>query len=638
MNGRGWNVPQVVTLLAVILVALVGIGILHSNSRVMERLNSIEVQVNEVRSLRASAPFAAQGPAFAAPAAPEAVQVPTAATTASGVQREIVPFTRSRPVPPQGDVYVNGEPSEPGSLNYYASNEGLTSIITRYAIQRLIELDLDHPPGVIPGLAASWEVSSDHLTYTFHLRPGVRFSDGTPFTADDVLFSWEVIKDEKVKAHHIRSGLTEVESVERVDDLTIRVKYARPYWKGLLAFGYSIRPIPKAWYEKTIPEHAKKLGIEKHSVVPGQPGFAEVFNQMRDIPPGTGPYMFRADSWKTQESITLYPNPYSWWKQQWPWTYNLAAMQWRIIKDDVAKNEEFRRQAIDVFSCDHDNWADNLSKDPVIAKIADHYTYDHIGLAYSYVAWNCRRPPFDDPRVRRAMTMLTDRKTILERIERGEGTLATGISKRIYPEYSNDIEPWPFDIEAARKLLEEAGWRDTNGDGILDKDGKEFEFAFKYPTPRRFFVRVSALLRDACARIGIRAKDDPLEWSVFYQQYKDRNFDAVCLYASYADPWIDPFEEWHSSQDVPGGNNEPGWHNKEADELMVAMRSEFDDAKRAVMFHRFNRLFHEEQPMTLLVHGKVGVLLNKRFQGVQIRGSGLQPVDFWVKPGDVLHR
>ena len=200
-----------------------------------------------------------------------------------------------------------------------------------------------------------------------------------------------------------------------------------------------------------------------------------------------------------------------------------------VHKDDVAKNEEFRKQGVDVMTCDHDNWADNLSKDPVIAKIAVHHTYDHTGLGYSFIAWNCRKAPFDDARVRRAMTMLTDRKTILEQLERGQGTIAVCLSKRIYPEYSNDIEPWPFDIEAARKLLADAGWKDTNGDGILDRDGKDFEFEFKYPTPRRFYVRVGALLRDACKRVGIRMTEAPLEWSVFYQQFKDRQWEAVCL-------------------------------------------------------------------------------------------------------------
>ena len=637
MSNRGWSMPQVATVVAMLLVGLVGVGILHSNSRVMDRLNAIEDQVREIRALRISSQAA--GPALPPAAAePETHRAPTAATQARGVDQEIVPFTRPRPVPPQGDVYVQSEVGEPGSFNYYVTNESVTDRVTRLTQSRLIELDLDHPPRVIPGLALKWEMSDDRLHYTFHLRPGVQFSDGAAFSADDVLFSYAVAKDEKVKAQHISAGLTEVESVEKVDDLTVRVKYARPYWKGLYAFGYAMRPIPKAWYEANIPEYAKRLGLETCSVVPGQPGFAEVFNQMREIPPGTGPYMYRPGSWKTAESITLDQNPYSWWKRQWPWTYNLASLQWRFIKDDVARREEFRKQGIDVMTCDHDLWLDNFSKDTEIGRIARHYTYDHLALGYSFIGWNCRRPPFDDNRVRRAMTMLTDRRTILEQFERGEGTIATCVSKRIYSEYSNDIEPWPFDIEKAKALLAEAGWTDSNGDGILDRDGKDFSFEFKYPTPRRFYVRVAALLRDACQRIGIRMSEAPLDWSVFYEQYKQRAWDAVCLYNGPSDPWMDPFEDWHSSQDVPNGGNDPGWHNAEADALMEQMREEFDDAKRDAMFHRFNRIFHEEQPMTLLVHGRVGVLLSKRIQGVQIRGTGLQPVDFWVRPEDVLHR
>ncbi len=634
MNGRSaWSAPHYATLAVLGLLVLVGVAILHSNTRVMDRINSIETQVRELRGVPMAAPvgpsMASAGPAATLPSGPP------------GTGGKPMKHTEPRPVPPQGDFYIQAEVGEPSSLNYYASNEGITNTITSVALGRLLNIDLDAPPKVDPGLAESWEVSEDKKTYTFHLRPGVVFSDGSPFAADDVLFTYAVVKDEKVNAHHIRSGLTEVETVEKVDDLTVRVRYARLYWKGLYAVGFSLKILPKAWYEANLPLKAKELGIAKWSVVPGQEGFGEVFNQMRDIPPGTGAYMYRPGvSWKTAESITLFRNPRSWFKQKYPWCYNLDGVQWRFIKDDVAKNEEFRKQGVDVMVCDHDNWYDNLSKDPEIARIARHYSYDHIGLGYSFIAWNCRKPPFDDARVRRAMTMLTDRKTILDQIERGEGTIAVCPNKRVYPDYSNDIEPWPFDIEKARALLAEAGWKDSNGDGILDRDGKDLEFEYKYPTPRRFFVRVGALLRDACQRAGIRMREAPLEWSVFYQQFKDRNYDAVCLYGSFPDPWIDPFEEWHSSQDIPGGNNEAGWHNAEADRVMEAMREEFDDAKRAALFHRFNRLFHEDQPFTLLVHGQVGVLLNRRFQDVRevMRPTGNQFLDFWVKPEDVLHR
>jgi len=625
VSDRTWTPPHLLALGLLSLLVLLGAGILHSNSRVMDRLNAIEDEVKRLPTFQGQAPGLSGTPDSPAEPPEDPSLLPE--------------FLRPRPVPPQGDMYVQGETAEPHTMNYYVTNDALTDRMWRFTHTRLLEQNFDSPQNVIPGLATKWEVSPDKLTYTFQLRPGVRFSDGSPFGADDVLFSYAVVKDAAVKAEHIRAGLVDVVSVEKVDDLTVRVRYAKPYWKGLYTFGYTIRPIPRAWHEKEIPRYAKEHGIGKWSVVPGQPGFAEVFNELREIPPGTGTYLSRpGTSWKTAESLTLYPNPHSWWRRKYPWTYNLAGIQWRFIKDDVAKNEEFRRQGVDVFSCDHDNWFDNLSKDPVIEKIAVHYVYDHVGLGQSVIYWNNRRPPFDDRRVRRAMTMLTDRWAIRDQIERGQADIATCVTKRIYPDYSLDIEPWPFDIEAARGLLAEAGWKDSNGDGVLDRDGKDFEFEYKYPTPRRFYVRVAGFLRDACQRAGIRMREAPIEWSVFYQQFMEQKFDAACLYSAPADAWIDPYEDWHSSQDVPSGNNHPGWRNAEADRLMEEMRLEFDGAKRAALFHRFNRVFHEDQPVTLLVHGKVGVMLNRRFQSVKIRPSGLQPVDFWVKPEDVLHR
>ena len=636
MNGRGWSAPQVVNLVVVSLVGLIGLGILHSNSRVMRRIDAVEDQLREVQRTVSSRPAAVPAPAAggteAARSSPGSPVPGFVSPTAPGPGDV-------RPVPPQGDWYIQGEVGEPETLNYYCTSGSTTSQVTSYCLSRLIGMDIDRPPKVLPALAWKWEVSEDKLRYTFHLRPDVQFSDGHPFTADDVMFTYAVIQDQKVNAHHVRSGLTEVEKVEKVDDFTIRVKYARPYWKGLYAFAFSLRVIPRHWYEREIPRFAKERGIEEWSVEPGKEGFAEVFNQMRDVPPGTGAYMYRPGvSWKLGETITVFRNSFSWYKREWPWRYNLDALQWRFVKDTVAQHEEFRKEALDVLVVQQDAWEDNLSKDPVFGRIANHFVYDHTGLAFGIITWNNRRPPFDDARVRRAMTMLTDRETILAKFYRGKGRIATCITKPTYPEYSLDIQPWPFDIEGAKKLLAEAGYADTNGDGVLEKDGKDFDFEFRYPSGFGMYRQIAALLRDACTKAGIRMRESPLEWSVFLEQFLEQKFEAVILGQSFSDPWHDPFEEWHSSQDVPRGNNQPGWRNREADAIMEAMRVEFDDGKRAELFHRFNRIFHEEQPVTLLVHPLVGVVLNKRFQDVTIRPTGLQMIDFWVRPEDQRYR
>jgi peptide/nickel transport system substrate-binding protein len=143
---------------------------------------------------------------------------------------------------------------------------------------------------------------------------------------------------------------------------------------------------------------------------------------------------------------------------------------------------------------------------------------------------------------------------------------------------------------------------------------------------------------DACNKAGIRVEDSQAEWSTFIQDFDERRFDAAYLGYSWGDPWIDHYESYHSSQDVPLGGNAAGWHNDRVDELLVAMREEFDEDKRNKMFHEFNRLYYEDQPETLLIHPLVRVLLHKRIEDAKVRPTGLQWFDTWVKPENVLHK
>ena len=115
------------------------------------------------------------------------------------------PVSLAQKPKPQNDTYVSRRTSPPSSLNYYATNEGDASTVTKYVLGRLIEIDPDAPPAVLPGLATSWEVSDDKLTYTYHLRKGVLFADGRPFTAADVKFSFDVMRDPEVNAEHMLS-------------------------------------------------------------------------------------------------------------------------------------------------------------------------------------------------------------------------------------------------------------------------------------------------------------------------------------------------------------------------------------------------------------------------------------------------
>jgi peptide/nickel transport system substrate-binding protein len=332
--------------------------------------------------------------------------------------------------------------------------------------------------------------------------------------------------------------------------------------------------------------------------------------------------------------MTLHSSVGAWKRKLNPDYYRVARLKYRFIKDDPTRHAEFRRGKLDTLVVDHGAWEDQLKNDPTITEIANHYTYDHIGLLHSTLYFNCRRFPFDDVRLRLAIAHLVDRQRILREVERGQGTVGTCPTKPIYPEYSPEIPVRNLDVELTRKLLREAGWTDTDGDGLLDKEGRVLEFSFAVPAARTFFRTLTALLQESCQGVGIRVKSDIKDWQRFKDDLNKLNFQLLCLYDSASDPWIDPYETFHSSQAGERGQNRSGWSNPQADKLLEEMRREFDPAKRAELFHRLNRLFDEDLPMLLLIHGKVGVLQNKRIRGTKVRATGLQHFDAWIHPED----
>ncbi len=539
---------------------------------------------------------------------------------------------------PQNDWYVSRQHSPPSSLSYYTTNEGQTSILNRYILGRMMDIDPDDLSKVMPELATSWEVADDHLTYTYHLRKGVQFADGRPFTSADVKFAFDVMRDPAVEADHLRTEFEDVVSLETPDPHTVVVRYRKLYWAGLYGVGFSLRVLNKGWYEEQIPHFAAMHDIAEYSTEPGKPGFGKVFNEIRIPCPGTGPYYLADEKDANDEYVRLVQNPFWFGIQVHPTWYNFTEYREIYISDDIAAFESFRKGEFDVMVVDADRWDDNLSKDPTITSRANYFQYDHVGLGYSFIAWNCRRPPFDDARVRTAMTHLVNRQWIVDELERGRGQVAVLPFKPVYPIYDTSLKPHAYDLQRAKELLAEAGWTDSDGDGVLDRDGVRFEWELKIPSSRDFFVRVSGAIEDACNKVGIRMSRRPLEWATFIQDLDERRFDAVFLYNSFSSPWIDPYDSYHSSADRPRGGNTPGWRDAEVDALLKQMREEFDEQKRIALFHRFDRKYYDAQPETLLTHGLVCVLQDKRFEGVRVRPTGLRFFDFWVKSENVRHK
>lgn len=236
--------------------------------------------------------------------------------------------------------------------------------------------------------------------------------------------------------------------------------------------------------------------------------------------------------------------------------------------------------------------------------------------AYSYIGWNNDKPYFSDKRVRQAMTMLIDRDSYNKYVAYGLGIPTVGPFYIYGEQYNHDIERWPYDPIRAVELIEEAGWIDHDGDGIRDKDGVPFNFTFSVSAGSTSSKYMALMLKEDLRKVGIIVNIRQLEWSVYVENLRDRQFDVVSLL------WIgglesDPYQIWHSDNIGDRGSNYIGFRNAEADSLIETARFEMDKEKRNAMYFRLQEIFHEEQPYTFMFYQRDPGAYLKEFNGVK---------------------
>ena len=221
-------------------------------------------------------------------------------------------------------------------------------------------------------------------------------------------------------------------------------------------------------------------------------------------------------------------------------------------------------------------------------------------------------------------------KEILDKLLFGLGEIVTGPFYIFGKANDPGIQPWPYDPERARQLLKEAGWIDRDGDGILDRDGKKFSFTFTISSGSKFAERLVSILKEDFARAGIEMDINRYEWAVYLDKIQSRNFDATSLGWSDPDFQDDPYQIWHSSQ-IRGGSNYIGFSNKEADRIIEAARTEFNEAKRNRMYHRFHRILHDEQPYTFMYTSPALAVVSRRFTNVKVHTRGMNYLEWKVR-------
>lgn len=491
---------------------------------------------------------------------------------------------------------------EPVVLNPVICTDAASYTVISFLFDPLIEMDNETFEWK-PMLAKRWEVSTDHLQYTFYLRDDVYWHDGVKFTADDVIYTFNAIMDPKVDAAPKRVYYRDVLKVEKLGDYTVRFTYKYPYYRALTMLG-GLQPIPRHIFENA--GDFNKAASDRRNAV------------------GNGPFKFV--EWKTGQLIVLDRN-----EGYWGAAANLTGITFRVITDDNVALQVLKKGEIDVMGLRTIQWVKQTESENFKRRF-DKYKYFPPGI--TYIGWNRERPFFNDPRVRRALAMLFDREKVRESLYYGLAEVITSDIYKFIPEYNTDIRPYPFDPAAAARLLDEAGWK-IGRDGIREKDGVPFKFTIMI-VPGRSAENLANILRENLKKAGVEMDVARFEWSVFLKNLHDSAFDAVMSgWTGQLEP--DPYQLWHSSQ-AGVGSNYIHFKNDEVDAIIENVRSEFDREKRKRLLWRFQEILHDDQPYMFLFMPASLVAIDKRFTNVKIYKLGIDIREWDVmKPDKPLY-
>lgn len=468
-------------------------------------------------------------------------------------------FVSSRPTPIVNQLIISSI-GDASYLNPVLAQDSASSDINGLVFNGLIKYNRDLQ-GFVGDLAESWEIRpGPEPEITFHLRRGVLWHDGKPFSAEDVKFTFDKIMDEKTQTVR-RSDYELVKKAEVVDPYTFRVIYKQPFSPGLGTWGIGI-----------IPKHL----LEREDINTSS------FNRN---PVGTGP--FRFVEWVSDEKIVLEANPHYFEGRP-----HLDRIIYRIIPETSLSEMELLTKGVDYYGVLPHQYR-RMSEIPFL-KI-----YSQPSLAYTYIGYNLRNPLFQDKRVRQALTHAIHREEIVQYVLYGFGKVISGPFPSHLWYYNPNVKPLPYDPEKAKKLLAEAGWRDTDGDGVLDKEGKPFRFKLITNSGNDIRRDVGVLVQRQLRELGIDVIFETYEWSVFLKNFINaRHFDA-CILGWSLSPDPDDYMIWHSSQ-IEKGFNFISYVNPEADRLWEEGRKEYDLEKRREIYWRIHELIAEDQPYTFL--------------------------------------
>jgi peptide/nickel transport system substrate-binding protein len=449
-------------------------------------------------------------------------------------------------------------------------------------------------------LAERWELSDTSVT--FHLRGDVKWHDGRPVTAEDVKFTFDLAKDPAAASLLGSAYLNMVDRAEVVDPRTVRFHFTAPHAQALDGFWWA--PLPKH-----LLQNVPAAELSRHA-----------FNR---APVGSGP--FRFGEWRPNTSLTLTAN------DSFPAALggrpHLDRVVFRVVPEATTMVTELVSGAADMIGY-------TLQPDQAV-QVRQQQGLDlrhYPSREFTFVAWNNTRPLFGDAGVRRALTMAIDRPAIIKGLLQGFAVPAFGMIPAWSPMFT-DIGNVPFDPNQARQLLAQAGWRDTNGDRIVDKGGQPFRFTLLVNSANRLHQDMATVIQQQMAAVGVQVDIRTQEFQSMLQQYKARDYDAVLANWSLDTFKVDPTPLFSCEQaKIANSANRTGYCNPQADALMQQGARSTDNARARATWEQFSRMLQQDQPVTFLYWTEDLAGVGPRLQNVvtDARSKIVNIAQWWI--------
>jgi peptide/nickel transport system substrate-binding protein len=472
------------------------------------------------------------------------------------------------------------------------------------------------------------------MSLTFEINPDATWDNGKPVTADDYIFTIKAIKNPKVNSVQLRSYFDFIDNIE-IDPNNNRkfTVYSKTrYFRAEESCGQETFVLPEYHYD---PENImrnytiEQLGNPDNTVAlksdAGIKRFAESFNDPKYANQkgqivGCGAYNFM--EWVTRERIVL-ERKKDWWGDKYQDNKVLVANAPRIIyktiPDLTAAVLNAKDGQLDVIRTIQPTKYIDLKDDANFQSTFDLSSPEQ--FAYHYIGFNSKKPQFEDKKVRRAITHLINRDEMIESIFESYAVKTNGPINPNKEYYNTNLKDIIYDIEKAKSLLAEAGWKDSDGDNILDKTvrGKKetMKIDFKYTNGQLIRKSIGQLLKDEAERVGIEITLTPVDFPTLLSDADKRNFDMLAL-AWVKTPGLDDMKQvWHTDSDVEGGSNRIGFGNSESDKIIDEIRITLDPEARKKLYHRIQEIIYEEQPCVFLFVPQELIAIHNRFEGTE---------------------